>query len=154
MEGYQFNSAFVANEVQDFRPIPEDRYVLRIAETRPKEVRDESGNLVKSSVQFVYEVVEGEYAGRLVFENFHFYGVKPGAIDRARNNLSRLMNAVGVKTMTNTNQLIGYEFEAHVVVRKGNEGFSDSNEISRRYARTVKEDEAPASTENSGLDWN
>lgn len=153
-EGFQFDNMFTAEEVKDFKPLPEDTYCLRITGCKPKIEYDESGRVIKSGFSLTYTVVGGDYDGRLIFEPFTFQGYSDKAKEYSRSNLSRLMNAVGVKTLNNTNELIGYEFEALVKIKKGDNGYDDSNKIARRYPKTTQEStDAVSSDENSAFGW-
>jgi len=70
-------------DAQDFTPIPDGEYLARVAEvddTKPTQANDEMWRIR-------YEILEGEYAGRYIFDNLVF---SAKALKRVKLVFSRL----------------------------------------------------------------
>lgn len=61
------------SEAQDFSPIPDDTYPARVAELRDVEQGPKA-----SYIPIVFEITEGEFAGRKFFQNYMVDGKAAG----------------------------------------------------------------------------
>lgn len=135
-----------ANDRGSFEPIPEGDYKLVCTDfdIQKKENGDE-GAKVK------FDVVEGEYAGRKVFDYINVFHSSAMAQEIGQKYLRGFMDAVGIppNEFESPEQLIGYPFNAHVKIEPGSvnkvtgKTYKPSNKISYFHAAEAAE-AAPA----------
>jgi len=108
----------------DYAPLPAGWYTVRITEADIKETKAGTGNYIKVR----YDVLNGTHAGRVVFGNLNLRNPNPKAEEIGRQQLSRLMLAMGLTQVTDTDQLIGGELSIKLAIQKS-EQYGDSNDV-------------------------
>ena len=108
----------------DYAPLPAGWYTVRITEADIKETKAGTGNYIKVR----YDVLDGTHAGRVVFGNLNLRNPNPKAEEIGRQQLSRLMLAMGLTQVTDTDQLIGGELSIKLAIQKS-EQYGDSNDV-------------------------
>lgn len=113
------------SSVQGYDPLPKGGYIVRIEKV--EETTSQSGNAM---LNMAFEVLEGEYASRKIFEN---YVLKENCLWK----LQSLLAAVGVSTdgvvdLDPQNELLGKVFIASVEVTQYNG--QDRNNVSKHEA--------------------
>lgn len=106
-------------------PIPEGNYVLKAIEAESKTTA-KGGEMIVVK----YEVVEGEYKGRWIWNNFNVVCASEKAQSIARQQLVAWATACGKPDADDTDKLIDRQFTATVVINPGDEKYKPSNEIS------------------------
>lgn len=118
-----------------YDPFPAGEYRLKGIEAEEKDTST-GGNMI--TVKF--EVVKGEYEGRLMWHNFNVT-VKPKdrtekaeknaatAQNIGRRDLSNWARACGKPGAGDTDQLIDIPFDADVGIQKGSGGYKDANRV-------------------------
>lgn len=101
----------------DMTPLPEGAYKVRIENDSVKPTRAGDGEMLA----FVYEVLEGEYKGRKIFDNLCIKHPNVMTVSIARANLSAICHAVGVLRPTDTVQLHNIPFMVRVVLQRQEE---------------------------------
>lgn len=108
----------------DYAPLPAGWYTVRITEADIKQTKAGTGNYIKVR----YDVLDGTHAGRVVFGNLNLRNPNPKAEEIGRQQLSRLMLAMGLTQVTDTDQLIGGELSIKLAIQKS-EQYGDSNDV-------------------------
>lgn len=111
---------------QTFEPLPAGWYNFMIVESEMRPTRNQDG----SYLQFTLKVVDGEYAGRQVFDRMNLQNPNPVASEIGYRRLSAYCHATGVIQLQNSQQLHGIPFKARVNVRTDSTGqYDPSNEV-------------------------
>jgi hypothetical protein len=107
-----------------FEPLPVGTYVVVVQDSDHKETSKRNGTMFT----FTYEVVQdGEYKGRLVFDNMIDAHESSKAAQFGKQKLGQLMRAVNKPQAKDTKELHGIPFELSVKIQKGDERYGDSN---------------------------
>ena len=111
---------------QSFEPIPAGWYNMMIVESEMKPTKDGNG----AYLQLTLKVIDGQYAGRQVFDRLNLQNQNPVAAEIAYKRLSAYCHATGVIQVQDSQQLHGIPFKARVSVRTDSTGqYDPSNEI-------------------------
>lgn len=109
----------------EYDPIPEGEYVLKALEAEEKETSRGDGSYIKVK----FEVVKGEYSGRLLWQNFNINNPSEKAQRIGRQQLVAWATACGKPDADDTDKLLDKTFNAAVSIEKGSGGYRDSNRI-------------------------
>lgn len=109
----------------NYDPIPEGEYILKALEAEEKSTARGDGSYFKVK----FEVVKGEHAGRLLWQNFNVNNPSAKAQQIGRAQLKAWMTACGRPDADDTDKLLERPFSAAVVIEKGTNGYADSNKI-------------------------
>lgn len=123
---------FDATEVapaQPFEVIPAGKYVCQVITSEMRPTKDGAG----SYLWLELEILEGEHAGRKVFDRLNLQNSNQQTVDIARRALSALCHAVGELQVQNSEQLHFKPVLVTVRVRPASDGYDASNEV-RGYA--------------------
>lgn len=108
-----------------YDPIPEGEYVLKALDAEEKTTSKGDGSYIKVK----FEVVKGEFSGRLLWQNFNINNPSEKAQRIGRQQLVAWAAACGKPDADDTDKLLGKPFRADVTIEKGTGGYSDSNRI-------------------------
>ena len=139
-------NGFDANNVdpaESREPIPAGWYKVVISESEEKPTKAQTG----SYLQLQMEVIEGDHAGRKVFDRLNLNNPNSTAVEIAQRTLSSICRAVGVMTPRDSSDLHDKPLMAKVKVRPARDGYDANNEIGE-YAAQDKS--APADTQSGG----
>ena len=109
----------------NYDPIPEGEYVLKALEAEEKATSRGDGSYFKVK----FEVVKGDHAGRLLWQNFNVNNPSAKAQQIGRAQLKAWATACGKPDADDTDKLLEKPFTAAVVIEKGTNGYADSNKI-------------------------
>ncbi|MEK9896210.1 MAG: DUF669 domain-containing protein [Burkholderiaceae bacterium] len=112
-----------------YGPIPAGDYKAMITDSEMKPTRAGTGQYL----QLVWEITEGQHTDRKIWDRLNLVNPNPTAVDIAKRDLASIMRAVGLDKIDDTEQLHYKEVMITVTVRKGDNGYEDSNEI-KAYA--------------------
>lgn len=125
------NLGFVANvedlpqgNTGDFAPLPDGWYTATVADAEVRQTKAGTGSYI--SVR--YAITGPTHQGRVVFGNLNVSNPNPKAEEIGRQQLGDLMRAIGLKTVQDSDQLIGGHCQIKLVTRH-QEGYEPSNEI-------------------------
>lgn len=110
----------------DNSPVPEGDYTAVIKSAELKTTKAGNGQYI--NVRF--DITGEKHAGRVVFGKMNIRNANPKAEEIGRQQLGELARAIGLKTVTDTDQLIGGQCQIKVVIRQS-EGYGAQNEIKR-----------------------
>lgn len=120
-------------------PIPAGWYKAVVSESIEKPTKAQTG----SYLQLTLEVIEGEHAGRKVFERLNLKNPNAQAVEIAQRSLSGICRAIGVITPRHSQDLHDKPMMIKVAVTPERDGYGASNEI-KEYAEVQKS--APAAS--------
>lgn len=139
---FNFNAAEVEPSQNNFDPIPAGNYLAQIIASDLNPTRSGSGNIL--NLQF--QVLEGEYKGRLIFSNLNIQNTNQTAERIAQETLSAICRAVGIMQLQDTTQLHNKPMMIKVKIRKDDQ-YGDRNEAYRFEAMSGKQNSM--TTQNS-----
>lgn len=119
--------SFNATQVQpqaSFDPIPAGKYICQIIESEIKPTKNNTGQML----QLTWEVLDGEFKGRKIFERLNISNQNKVAEQIAQSALSAICHACGVLQLQDSSQLHNKPMRVRVTIRKS-EGYEPSNEI-------------------------
>ncbi len=124
-------NGFDADQVpeSEFTPLPEGEYVAVISESEQKPTKAGDGSYVKLKI----EIVDGDYKGRVLFENLNLQNKNDQAVAIAKRALADICLAVDVPRPTNTAQLHNKPMLIQVKCEKR----KDNDEIQNRIKKYV-----------------
>lgn len=108
-----------------YDPIPDGEYWLKALDAEEKTTSKGDGTYIKVK----FEVVKGEHAGRLLWQNFNVVNPNPKAQQIGRQQLVAWAAACGKADADDTDKLLEKPFRADVTIEKGTGGYKDSNRI-------------------------
>lgn len=132
---------FDANKVEpagSFEPLPIGEYTVIISSTEIKPTSKDKDKPVSEQrnkyLQLTYDVVEGDYQGRLVFDRLNIMNESPKAQEIGQRGLSAVCRAVGILHPKDTDELKNIPFIVKLGIRKGDEKFGPTNDV-KEYKR-------------------
>ena len=135
-------NGFDANQVEPtggFEPIPAGKYVAVITDSEMKPTKAGTGSLL----QLTFQVIEGDYANRLLWARLNLDNPNATAVQIARADLSAIWRAVGVMAPKDSVELHNLPLVVHVRCKKRTDTGELVNEI-KGYAK--KDTPAPAAS--------
>jgi hypothetical protein len=123
----RLDETFVAEDHPDeFELLPAGVYLLQVTESEIADNKAGTGKILKITL----EIVEGEFAGRFLWERLNIRHPTPQAQAIALKQLAKLANAVGVPNFDDTEELHYKPVIARVGIRKDKSGeYRDQNVI-------------------------
>lgn len=121
-------NGFNANTVEPtttFEAIPAGKYVAAIVESQTKPTKTGGG----SYLQLTFQVLEGEYKGRLLWARLNLSNPNALTVQIARAELSAICRAVGVMTPKDSLELHNLPMQITVKCKKRDDTGEISNEI-------------------------
>ena len=137
--GDTFNAADMP-ESQTYEPIPAGWYSSSITEVDLKDTKAGTGQYLRVR----YDVTGPSHEGRAVFANLNIRNPNPKAEEIGRQQLGQLMRAIGVASLTDTDQLIGGNCQIKVAIRPADGQYDASNEV--KGWKALSGSPAPAAT--------
>ena len=108
----------------EFQPLPAGWYTANITDAEVKDTKAGTGQYIKCR----YDITGPSHEGRVVFGNLNIRNPNPKAEEIGRQQLGDLMRAIGLASVTDTDQLIGGRCQIKLKVRKSEE-YGDSNDV-------------------------
>jgi hypothetical protein len=122
----------------DYEPIPAGNYILKALEADEKKTAS-GGTMITAK----FEVVKGEHAGRLLWQNFNTVNNSPTAQSIGRGQIVAWAHACGKPNADDTDKLLGKPFAASVDIDPAKNGYKASNKI-KAFLAQQDDGEAPA----------
>lgn len=119
-----FNTADV-EPLTSYDPIPAGKYLMVITDSEMKITRAGTGEYL----QLVMQVIDGEHAGRRVWERLNLYNPNPTAVSMAEATLSGIARAVGVGSLDDSEALHDRPFIGEVKIVPANGQYDAKNEM-------------------------
>lgn len=113
----------------NFEPIPAGDYVAQIVDEQTKFTRSGGEMIVLK-----WKILEPErYADHIVFENVNVFNASADAQRIARERISNIMRAAGMKGISNTEALRFIPLKVSVIIKQ-DVGFEPKNEMGRKVS--------------------
>lgn len=122
--GQEYNVDDLPQGDGNFDPLPAGWYTATIAAAELKDTKAGTGKYI--SVRF--DVTGPTHQGRVVFTNLNISNPNPKAEEIGRQQLGDLARAIGLRTVSDTDQLIGGNLTIKVSV-KDDPQYGKSNEV-------------------------
>jgi|TARA_R110002072_G_scaffold141036_1_gene286093 hypothetical protein len=111
-------------ETQDFSPVPAGWYNVNIAGADVRTTKAGTGEYIALR----FDITGPTHQGRVVWTNLNTKNPNPLAEDIAHQNLRQIMNAIGLKRVEDSDQLIGGNLSVKVTV-KDDPKYGPGNEV-------------------------
>lgn len=137
-------NGFDANTVDpsvSFDPVPAGKYTALITESEYKPTKSGSGQYL----QLTFQIIEGEYQGRLLWARLNLDNPSAMAVKIARAELSAICRAVGVMAPKDSVELHNLPLVIKVGCKKREDTGEITNEI-KGYESRKRMESAVAST--------
>ena len=137
-------NGFNALEVEpatSYEPLPADWYKVVITDTEEKPTKAMTG----SYLQLTIEVIEGEFAGRKVFDRLNLNNPNSVAVEIAQRSLSSICRSVGVNNPKDSIELRDKPLMVKLAVKPADGQYSASNEVKGYDACNISSAGATAS---------
>lgn len=139
MAELNFDSSII-DPVGSFDPLPLGKYTVVITASENKKANKPPVNGIQGEyLQLTYEVIEGEYKDRKVFERLNLVNGNAQAQEIAQQNLSAICRCVGVIHPNVSEELHDIPMIIKVGIRPASENFGASNEV-KGHARVDGKD--------------
>ena len=122
LQGFDANTVEPTNNLD---PIPDGKYVAVITDSEMKPTKSGSG----SYLQMTFQIVEGEYANRLLWVRLNLDNPNATAVEIARRELSAICRSVGVLVPSDSTDLHNLPCVLHVRVKRRNDTGELQNEV-------------------------
>lgn len=109
---------------ESFEPLPAGWYDVIISGADYKATKNGSGYYIKLQ----YTIEGPSYQGRVVFGNLNTRNANPVAEKIGRQQLGELLAAIGLRGVTDTEQLLNHRLSIKLKIRKSDE-YGDSNDV-------------------------
>lgn len=132
-------SGFNANDVDPnfaFEAIPAGKYLAVITESEMKPTKSGGGRYL----QFTFQVIEGEYKGRLIWSRLNLDNPNATTVKIARAELSAICRAAGVPAPKDSVEL----HNIPLVITVGQKKRADTGEMSNTIKGYAKKDAVAA----------
>jgi hypothetical protein len=125
-----FNAATVAPS-SGFDPLPVGWYNAKLVESdmKPTNGKNGAGNMIAA----VWEILDGPYQGRKVFDNLNIENPNPVAVKIAYESLSAICHVTGQINCQDTQQLHGIPVQIKVGLGKPTEQYPEPNNEVKGY---------------------
>lgn len=120
-----FNAATIDVPERAFDLIPAGVYVAEITDSEERPTKSGNG----SYLQLTFRIIEGDHSGRLIWDRLNLDNPNQKAVEIAVQRLAEICQAVGKQKVNDSEELHGIPMRVKVRIRKGDNGYEDSNEI-------------------------
>ena len=108
-----------------FEPLPAGRYVTQIVASEMRPTKDGSGQYLWVEL----DILEGEFAGRKLWDRLNLVNANPTAVEIAQRTLSAICHAVGRMQVRDSEDLHLIPLLADVKVKPPKDGYDASNSV-------------------------
>lgn len=113
------------NSAPSYELLPKGNYAAQIVNSEIKENRNGGNRL---SLQ--WEIVDGQYAGRIVFQNININHSNPEVVRIGRQQIAQICAAIGRNSVNDSNELHNQPMQVRVIIKEDKTGqYEPSNEI-------------------------
>lgn len=127
LQGFDANTVEPVNSLD---PIPDGKYIAVITDSEMKPTKSGAG----SFLQLTFQIVEGEYANRLLWVRLNLDNPNATAVEIARRELSAICRSVGVLVPSDSSDLHDLPCELKVVLKRRRDTGELQNEV-KSYAK-------------------
>jgi len=135
-------NGFNALEIEpatSYEPLPADWYKVVITDTEEKPTKAMTG----SYLQLTIEVIDGQHAGRKVFDRLNLKNPNSVAVEIAQRSLSSICRSIGVNNPKDSMELRDKPLMVKLAVKAADGQYGASNDI-KEYAAAGGATASPA----------
>lgn len=114
-----------SNNTGDFTPLPAGWYSATINKASLEPTKDGTGQ----KISMRYDITGPTHQGRVVFGNLNIRNKSEKAEEIGRAQLGDIMRAIGLKQVTDTDQLIGGSLQIKLEIKEASEQYAARNEV-------------------------
>lgn len=114
---------------QSFDPVPVDDYIAVIESSEYKDNKQGTGRILVLE----YQIIEGHYKGRKIFENLNLENANEQTAIIARKSLNSICIATGITHLKDSSQLHNIPMKITVGIKK-DEQYGDKNTIKKHLS--------------------
>ena len=107
--------------VGEFSPIPAGMYDAKITSSDVTKNSKGTGDILK----LTFEILDGQYKDRKIFENLNIRHDNPKAMQIAQNNLNGILKSTGMTGIKDTDQLIDKKLKIKVTIKTEDRGVNN-----------------------------
>lgn len=144
-------NGFNANDVDPnvgFEPVPAGKYLAVIVDSRTKQTKNGAGEYL----QLEFEIVDGPYKGRKVWERLTLRHPNETTVKIAKANLSAICRAVGVMKPNDSVELHGIPLTVVVGLKKREDNGEMTNVV-KAFERRETASVRPSAVSGSAPPW-
>jgi len=120
-----FNVDDLPQGTSNFELLPDGWYTAKISKAEIAATKDGTGQYIKLR----YDIMGPTHQGRAVFGNLNIRNKSSKAEEIGRQQLGEVMRAIGVKSLQDTDQLIGGTLSIKVATKPADGQYEAGNEI-------------------------
>jgi len=145
-------NGFNANDVDPnvgFEPIPAGKYLVLIVDSKTKQTKNGAGEYL----QLEFEIVDGPYKGRKVWERLTLKHPNETTVKIAKGNLSAICRAVGVMKPNDSVELHNIPITIVVGLKKREDNGEMTNVVKAFEKRESAAAARPSAVSGSSPPW-
>lgn len=123
--GTTFDPSSAPPSERSFDLIPKSWQPMQVVESDMQATRDGTGQMAS----FTFEIIDGPFKGRKIWKRMNVVNKSAQAQEIGRRELADLCRAVGLASITDTEQTHGKPFTGRVGVEKGDGQYEDKNTV-------------------------
>jgi hypothetical protein len=127
MARFDFDPNEYKDQVNNFNPIPRGEYRLKAIEAEEFDTKAGDGSYIRA----VFEVIDGQFARRKIFQNFNVNNPSEEAQKIGRGQIFAWRYACNRPDVMDTDQLLEIPFIGMVDIEDGKGGYGPNNRIRR-----------------------
>lgn len=108
-----------------YEVLPEGWYTASITKADLQATKDGTGQYIKIR----FDITGPTHQGRVVFGNINIRNASSEAEKIGRDHLGKIMRAIGLTSVRDTDQLIGGQLQVKVAIRPAQGQYGESNDI-------------------------
>lgn len=132
-DNQQDNVNTTGTKENKFPPLPNESYTIKLNKAEIKQTKAGNGAYLNAT----FEVVEGEHAGRLIFEKFMIEHPSDKAVTVGKDRINKFLKSVGVQNGLNdlngdparVSEYVNRLLVAKLGIEEGTNGYPDRNKI-------------------------
>ena len=109
----------------EFKPLPAGWYSATINTAKLEPTKDGTGQ----KIALRFDIIGPTHQGRVVFGNLNIKNNSAKAEEIGRAQLGDIMRAIGLKQVSNTDQLLGGSLQIKLAIKEATEQYAARNEI-------------------------
>jgi len=127
------------SDIESYSILPAGTYTAAIVSSENKTTKNGNG----SYLELQLEIIDGQYAGRKVWDRLNLRNPNQTAVEIAMRTLASICKAIGIKTPRDSSELHNKPMKIKVSVREYNG--NESNEV-KKYMPAERQQAKPSPT--------
>lgn len=128
------------SDIESYSVLPAGTYTAAIVSSENKTTKNGNG----SYLELQLEIIDGQYAGRKVWDRLNLRNPNQTAVEIAMRTLASICKAIGIKTPRDSSELHNKPMKIKVSVREYNG--NESNEVKKYMPAERQQAKAPSPT--------